>query len=78
MRWPVGRISNLLILVLVGGLSSCSKSDENRSAESRAAREAVAVAVAPVTTGPIQRYIAVVGTLYGDEEVTLSAKVSGR
>src|SRR5262245_23343944 len=41
-------------------------------------KPAVAVTVEPVTPRPIQRGVGVVGTLFGQEEVVLSAKVDGR
>lgn len=39
---------------------------------------AVAVTVAPIVMRPVQRSVEAVGTLYGYEEVTLSAKIEGR
>lgn len=51
-----------------------------KSATPAAAPEAprVVVSVAPVSVRSVQRTVEVVGTLYGDEESTISAKVSGR
>ena len=39
---------------------------------------AIAVSVAPVTVQPVQRTVEVVGTLFGTEDATISAKVAGR
>lgn len=41
-------------------------------------RKAVAVTVEPVTARPVRRSVAVVGSLYGQEEVEISPKVEGR
>src|SRR5437016_7973896 len=38
----------------------------------------VPVSLEPVKTQPVERSVLVVGTLYGDEEATISAKVPGR
>lgn len=43
-----------------------------------AAPEPVVVTVAPVTLRSVQRTVSVVGSLYGQEEVTIVPKVSGR
>ncbi|HWP41425.1 MAG TPA: biotin/lipoyl-binding protein, partial [Tepidisphaeraceae bacterium] len=45
---------------------------------SAAPPEPISVQVAPVRTGPLERVVEVVGTLWGDEHVTLGAKVPGR
>jgi RND family efflux transporter MFP subunit len=50
--------------------------DDAPAGEHDAAR--VSVTVAPVTFRAVQRSVEAVGTLYGFEEVTLSAKVEGR
>ena len=41
-------------------------------------QEAVSVTLAPTRVGSIERTVEVIGTLYGDEETVLSAKVPGR
>src|SRR5436309_845451 len=63
----------LLLLVLFRGC-------KDRAAEGKAERasETVAVTLAPAHAGPVQRHVDVVGTLFGDEEATVSAKVPGR
>lgn len=64
-----------LALATVAG---CSKETQANSGAGAQQREPVAVTLAPVTTRPVQRSVEVVGTLYGDEEATISAKVPGR
>ncbi|HYO07995.1 MAG TPA: efflux RND transporter periplasmic adaptor subunit [Tepidisphaeraceae bacterium] len=59
--------------VMVGGCG-----DEAASAKAQRPVEAVAVSVVSSRVGPVQREVAVTGTLYGDEEATVSAKVPGR
>lgn len=58
---------------MVGGCG-----DEAASAKAQRPVEAVAVSVVSSRVGPVQREVAVTGTLYGDEEATVSAKVPGR
>src|SRR5688500_8501779 len=62
-------------LWLVPLLNGCKESAASRQ---ESALEAVNVAVATATVGPVQREVEIVGTLYGDEEATDSAKVPGR
>lgn len=62
----------LLLPVFVAGC--------REEAGARAPREAqeVAVTLSSSRIGPVQRQVEVVGSLYGDEEATVSAKVPGR
>src|SRR5688500_17906337 len=61
------------------GLGGCIEREEANTNEKKpGARPAVASRTVPVTTRPVQRTVEVVGTLYGDEETTISAKVAGR
>jgi RND family efflux transporter MFP subunit len=64
-------VIGLTVMALAGG---CEKAQATRAAKP----EAVSVAVAMSTVGPVQREVEIVGTLYGDEEATVSAKVPGR
>lgn len=48
------------------------------AAKPQRVREAVAVAVEPVTVRPVHRAVGVVGSLYGRDEVALTPKVEGR
>jgi multidrug efflux pump subunit AcrA (membrane-fusion protein) len=58
-------------------LTGCGREAAPRGPSQRNT-EAVPVTVAPVLVAPVQRTVGVVGTLYGDEETTVSAKVAGR
>lgn len=64
------------VLPLPGHGASNAKPGDAKAA--RAAPPAVAVTVAPVTLRPIQRKVSLVGTLHGQEEVTITPKVEGR
>ena len=62
-------------VVSLACLSGCQREEQ---AAGREAPEPVAVMLAPATLQSVQRSIEVVGTLYGDEEALISAKVPGR
>jgi RND family efflux transporter MFP subunit len=69
----------LVLMVAATSVGGC----KDRPADARPARaegdgEAVTVKLAPARSGPVQRHVDVVGTLFGDEEATVSAKVPGR
>src|SRR5687767_9925926 len=75
MKLPVLCLAPLLAAVMIIG-PACEKSAEaNRSTP---AAEPVTVSLASSRVAPVQREVKVVGTLYGDEEATVSAKVPGR
>src|SRR5688500_17702310 len=64
------------VLAVAAALAAgCGK--ESPAAQQQQA-EAVPVSVALATVGSVQREVDIVGTLYGDEEATVSAKVPGR
>jgi membrane fusion protein (multidrug efflux system) len=70
----------LLLLPLVLVLSACSRSS-NGTVEKKPEVEqpvAVTVTVAPVTLRPTKRILKFVGTLFGNEEVTVSSQVEGQ
>lgn len=67
-----GVVAGALALLLCAG---CDRAPERPAAEAPPAREVVLV---PVVTKPAQRAIEITGTLFGEEEVTISAKVPGR
>lgn len=69
---PLHAAALLLAIALL--LPGCRKP----KAAAQSAAEPVPVTLAPVSSGPVQRSIDVVGTMYGDDEVTVSAKVGGR
>lgn len=75
--FPVSVSLALSMSVLSGG---CEKSaDAHRPAATQpAAAEPTAVTVAPIVRQSLDRTVDFVGTLYGDEEATISAKVAGR
>src|SRR4051794_28137493 len=56
-------------------LSAC---DRKTQAQPSRAATTVPVVLKPVRTLPVQRAVDVVGTLYGEEETVVSAKVPGR
>src|SRR5215207_8116826 len=72
---PVVKLAVLLVLVLTVA-SGCDKEAGARAEERKP--DAIAVTVAPAVVGPVQRGVEVTGTLFGDEEATVSAKVPGR
>ncbi|MFO0983362.1 MAG: efflux RND transporter periplasmic adaptor subunit [Planctomycetota bacterium] len=57
-------------------LASCQRTAS--VAKTDVAAERVIVTLAPTTMQSIERRVAVVGTIFGNQELTLSAKVSGR
>lgn len=63
-------------VLLLWTAAGCRGKETPKGPFSEAAR--VVVTVSPVSVRRVQRSIDVVGTLYGDEEATISAKVSGR
>src|SRR5690349_5899132 len=71
------RVVLLCAAAAVAFAAGCGKKGEN-GAVAKEEPEAVAVTVMPATARPVQRSVEVVGTLYGDEDVTISSKVVGR
>ncbi|MBC7783086.1 MAG: efflux RND transporter periplasmic adaptor subunit [Burkholderiales bacterium] len=67
-------VFSVLAAAVLTGLS-CSKHDD---APAKPARPPVKVQMAPVVYSDLEQVIEVVGTLYGEEDVTISSKVSGR
>src|SRR5258706_9710796 len=66
----------LLAGIVVTTLTACERKTQAQS-QSRAATT-VPVILKPLQILPVQRAVDVVGTLYGDEETVVSAKVPGR
>jgi multidrug resistance efflux pump len=79
MRSHRSRIA-LLTFATLGllAVAGCGDESQAKAGGQQAQRDPVAVSLAPVTMQPVQRSVEVVGTLYGDEEATISAKVAGR
>jgi multidrug efflux pump subunit AcrA (membrane-fusion protein) len=73
-RWGIRGI--ILAGALVVGCSE--KDDENGAAGAKTPREAVPVRVAAARTDGVQRSVEIVGTLFGQEDVTISNKVPGK
>ncbi|MGB7159893.1 MAG: efflux RND transporter periplasmic adaptor subunit [Tepidisphaeraceae bacterium] len=71
-------LSFVAALGLALSFTGCSKETQGKPDQQRQQRETVPVSVAPIATRSVQRSVEVVGTLYGDEEATISAKVPGR
>jgi RND family efflux transporter MFP subunit len=72
---------SLLAIALSVSLAGCSDKREQMPAAKPgdfADPTAVPVTVQPVALRKVQRYVGVVGTLHGYEEMTLGAKVAGR
>jgi len=64
--------------VATGGKLSVHGPESHAEVKPAAVPKAVAITVATVTRRDVQRSVQVVGPLYGQEEVALSCKVSGR
>src|SRR5688500_12939465 len=65
------------ICLLTLAITGCSKPEDARAGAGPTTAPAT-VTTAPVKVDSAQRTVDVPGTLYGDEEATISAKVSGR
>jgi multidrug efflux pump subunit AcrA (membrane-fusion protein) len=79
---PMRRSRQFVTLAIMTALavatgSGCDRDAAAKRAEERAA-DPIAVTVAPSVVAPVQRSVEVTGTLFGDEEATVSAKVPGR
>jgi len=79
---PFREYSLLLILALAAVVGGCGKGDAQatgtRSNSAQRSGTGVEVTMAPVVIRPIERTIEITGTLFGEEETTISAKLSGR
>ncbi len=75
-RFAVKPVVACALLAAIALPLGCGKKSDG-SAQNKAP-EAVAISLAPSHLQSVQRTIDVVGTLYGDEEAQLSAKVAGR
>lgn len=64
----------LFVALLVAG---CSRDQPAKAGSDGSKAQAIAVTVAPVKSGDVERRVEVVGTLEPDEEVAVYAKVSG-
>jgi RND family efflux transporter MFP subunit len=73
---PIVLCCTTVAVLLLWTVAGCRGKETPKGPSSEAPR--VVVTVSPVSVRSVQRAIDVVGTLYGDEEATISAKVSGR
>ncbi|MGH7214983.1 MAG: efflux RND transporter periplasmic adaptor subunit, partial [Tepidisphaeraceae bacterium] len=71
-----GVLVGLFALLTVAGCEGGAPAGD--AAPGKKEPEAVPVILRQVKSEPIQRYVEVVGTLWGDEDATVSAKVAGR
>src|SRR5687767_6558929 len=69
-------LAALAVLTVAIGLG-CDGDAAAKRADERVA-DPITVTVAPAVVAPVQRSVEVTGTLFGDEEATVSAKVPGR
>jgi membrane fusion protein (multidrug efflux system) len=67
-----------LLTVVSAGCDRESSAQSRGAVSNRRGSPAFAVRVAPAVVRPAQRAVEVVGTLHGQEEATISAKVAGR
>lgn len=67
------------VVAAVIACAGCHRRDPGHGAASPAAEPApIDVEVAPVSRGPVERAIAVTGTLFAEEDVLIAAKLPGR
>lgn len=73
-------LAGLLVAPLIAAavLGGCKPATGGAAASQRAAPPAVEVQLETVQTRPTDRYLELTGTLFGQEDVTVSAKVAGR
>jgi RND family efflux transporter MFP subunit len=76
-RRVLGTLSAALLASAAITLSACERKTQAQTS-SRAAATTVPVQLRAVQFMPVQREVDVVGTLFGDEETVVSAKVPGR
>lgn len=75
-RWKFGPA--ISALVICAGLGGCDRDAPSSRGAAGSVRDGVAVTLGSVVHRPIERSIEVTGTLFGEEETTVSAKLSGR
>ena len=68
----------MLAGVLVCSAIGCNRDDANAARNDQRTQDPIAVTVAPAIVAPVQRTVEITGTLFGDEEANVSAKVPGR
>ncbi|MEA2734544.1 MAG: rane fusion protein multidrug efflux system [Humisphaera sp.] len=79
MIFPRQRFFAAAAFAAVACVSICGISCKREAdAHEERRQDAVAVTLAPAVVAPVQRSVEITGTLFGDEEATVSAKVPGR
>lgn len=73
---PSPHVRGCLALALALLLPACGRNSSTTSAP--AAPAPVAVALVPLATRSVDRFVDITGTLYGEEELTVAAEVEGR
>ncbi len=77
-------VAGCVLFLLVAGCSAppvgtaAAADAEAKAVAAETASPAIPVAVAPVTVQPSARLVSLVGTLFGDEQVTISSQVEGQ
>ncbi|HTL29237.1 MAG TPA: efflux RND transporter periplasmic adaptor subunit [Tepidisphaeraceae bacterium] len=72
----IARFVNVVVAVILLA-AGCEKKESATATQAKTA-EAIVVSLANSRVEPVQRTVEVVGTLFGDEEAVISAKVPGR
>ena len=67
-----------MVVLLACAVAGCKKESARADVSGERKQDAVPVTVAPAVVASVQRSVDVTGTLFGDEEATVSAKVPGR
>ena len=67
-----------IVMLLACAVAGCKKESARAEIPGDRKQDAVPVTVAPAVVAAVQRSVEVTGTLFGDEEATVSAKVPGR
>src|SRR5215218_7407535 len=82
LRQPLITRAMGLAMAVALALAGCHKQDEaaadKKGAGGASAASVVPVILRPAPDRPVQRTVEVVGTLWGEEDVTVSNKVNGK
>jgi membrane fusion protein (multidrug efflux system) len=71
-------MSRIAVSVVAGAILIAGCEKKNATPTQAKVTEAIIVSLVPSRVEPVQRSVSVVGTLFGDEEAIISAKVPGR
>src|SRR4051812_26888395 len=78
MKWSNVILNSILATALAVGAIGCDRESRAKAEQQQQAVDPVPVVVGSSRVGSFRRSVEVVGTLFGDEETTVSAKVPGR